>query len=175
MVDRELLALIDALDPAELAVEAFRHLASDRNPLSGVGARIHGGRWNPPDSFSTLYLALERETTAREFYRLAARQGRTPTDFLPRRLYSYEVRLGAVLDLRPDETRASLGLTDIELAATDATRCQQIGEAAHYLGLEGVVAPSATGAGIVLAVYFDRLAAESRVTPLGDELWEALP
>ncbi|MGH2824591.1 MAG: RES domain-containing protein, partial [Thermoleophilaceae bacterium] len=37
----------------------------NRHPLSGAGARSLGGRWNPRESFATLYLALERETVVR--------------------------------------------------------------------------------------------------------------
>lgn len=175
MVDPQLLARVDALDPLALSTQAFRHVAHDRHPLSGAGARLHGGRWNPPDSFATLYLALERQTTVSEFYRLAARQGRAPEDFLPRRLCRYEVTLSAVLDLQDLTARASVDLGEAELKANDATRCRQIGEAAHYLGLEGILAPSATGEGTVLAVFFDRLHADSQIRDIDHEPWTAPP
>lgn len=84
MIDSQLIARIQEIEPTPFAGEAFRHIAHDHHPLSVVGAQIHGGRWNPPDSFPSLYLA--RETTVREFYRLAERQGRDPEDFLPRRI-----------------------------------------------------------------------------------------
>jgi RES domain-containing protein len=175
VVDHQLLARIDALDPITLSTQAFRHVAHDRHPLSGAGARLHGGRWNPPDSFSTIYLALEPQTTVSEFYRLAARQGRAPEDFLPRRMYRYEVNLEAVLDLRDPVSRASLNLSDTDLRANGATQCQEIGESVHYLGLEGVIAPSATGEGTVLAVFFDRLHADSQVRDIDHEPWTAPP
>jgi RES domain-containing protein len=175
VVDHQLLARVDALNPVALSTQAFRHVAHDRHPLSGAGARLHGGRWNPPDSFSTLYLALEHQTTVSEFYRLAARQGRAPEDFLPRRMYRYEVALSAVLDLRDPVARASLNLSEAELGANDATQCQQIGKSAHYLGLEGILAPSAAGEGTVLAVFFDRLHADSQIRDIGHEPWAAAP
>lgn len=175
MIDPQLLARIDAIEPVPFAGRAFRHLAQDHHPLSGVGARTHGGRWNPPDSFSTLYLALERDTTVREFYRFVKRQGRAPEDFLPRRMYRYDVTLAAILDLRPSSTRTALKLSDVDLRSSDATKCQQLGECAHYLGLEGVLASSATGEGNVLAVFFDRLHADSQVRDLGYEPWTAQP
>lgn len=175
MIDPQILARIDAIEPTAFAGRAFRHLAPDHHPLSGVGARTHGGRWNPPDSFSTLYLALEPETTVLEFYRLAKRQGRAPEDFLPRRMYSYDIALGAVLDLRDTATLSALRLGDLDLRSSDAAKCQQIGESAHYLGLEGILAPSAAGDGTVLAVFFDRLHADSQVRDLDYELWIALP
>lgn len=177
MIDHQFLARVDALDPIALSTQVFRHVAHDRHPLSGAGARLHGGRWNPPDSFATLYLALERQTTVSEFYRLAARQGRSPEDFLPRRMYRYEVALSAVLDLRDPAARASVELGEAELRANDAAKCQQVGEAAHYLGLEGILAPSATGKGkgTVLAVFFDRLHADSQIRDIDHEPWTTPP
>jgi RES domain-containing protein len=175
VIDPQLLVQIDAVEPVPFHGRAFRHVAQDHHPLSGVGARTHGGRWNPPDSFSTLYLALERDTTVREFYRLVERQGRAPEDFLPRRMYRYDLGLAAVLDLRDSATRARLQLSDVDLQAIDATKCQQLGECAHYLGLEGILAPSATGQGNVLAVFFDRLQADSQIRDLDYEAWTVEP
>jgi RES domain-containing protein len=175
VIDQKLLARIDAIEPTPFTGQAFRHLAHDHHPLSGIGAQIHGGRWNPPESFSTLYLALDHETTIREFYRLAKRQSRDPEDFLPRRLYRYDVTLAALLDLRDPAIRAALQLNDVELRSNDPTKCQQIGESAHHLGLEGLLAPSATGEGVVLAVFFDRLHADSKVRDLDYEPWSAPP
>jgi RES domain-containing protein len=175
VVDHRLLARVDALDPIALSTQAFRHVAHDRHPLSGAGARLHGGRWNPRDSYSTLYLALERQTTVGEFLRLAARQGRAPEDFLPRRMYRYEVVLSAVLDLRDPAAREAVNLSEAELRANDAIQCQRIGESAHYLGLEGILAPSAAAEGTVLAVFFDRLHGDSQVRDVDHEPWIAPP
>jgi RES domain-containing protein len=175
VIDPQTLTLIDAFEPVPFAGEAFRHLARDVHPLSGVGARIHGGRWNPPGSFSTLYLGLERETPVLEFYRLAKRNGRAPEDFLPRQMYRYRIALTAVLDLRAPSARADFRLGDHSLGSDDTGRCQQIGETAHYLGLEGLLAPSAAGKGTVLAVFFDCLHANSQIQPLSHELWTVPP
>jgi len=48
---------------------------------------------------------------------------------------------------------------------------QQVGEAAHHCGREGIIAPSATGFGSVLAVYIDRLMPGSELHPNQEELW----
>lgn len=175
MLDRNLLARVDALQPTALSTGAFRHVAKDRHPLSGAGARLQGGRWNPPESFSTLYLALAQATVVAEFYRMAERQGRAPEDFLPRQMHRYDVTLAAALDLRVPVAQDSLDLTPEALRALDARRCQEIGAAAHYLGFEAIVAPSATGNGTVLAVFFESLRAESNVISVEDEDWLALP
>jgi RES domain-containing protein len=171
----ELASKLDALGAGELQGVFYRHVAAGRDPRSGLGARINGGRWNPPESFSTLYLADSVETVAREFLRLARRQGLRLEDFLPRDLYTFEVRLEAVVDLRGEETRERVGLSDAELRGDDPRACRAIGEAAHYLDFEGVTAPSATGAGEVLAVFLDRLRSNSRVEPMARERWEVPP
>src|SRR3954452_5639696 len=145
MPSPRLVAAVDELDPAAYDGSAYRHLAERWNPLSGAGARSAGGRWNPPGSFATLYMAVQRQTAIAEFVRMAARAGRVPEDFLPRRLYRYEVRLAALLDLRTAVARAAAELRDEDLFGDDPAACQAIGEAAQYLGREGVIAPSATG------------------------------
>lgn len=168
-----LVAAIDQLDPATYSGAAYRHVASHYNPLSGAGARSQGGRWNPKGSYSTLYLARERATAIAEFQRMASRAGRAPADFLPRRLYTYRLRLNGLLDLTDPDALAAVDLTAADLSSDDLSRCQAVGEAAQHLGREGVIAPSATTSGTVIAVFFDRLDPESAVEAPSYELWEA--
>jgi RES domain-containing protein len=172
--EAELVALVDALGASAVETVAFRHVSVGTNPRSGTGARIHGGRWNPPNSFATLYLALDRETVVAEFERAAQRQGLTPDQFLPRELHEFEARLSAVLDLTAAEARQRLELADADLRSDDPTRCREIGEAAHYVGLEAVMAPSAAGRGIVLAVFLEKLQPGSAIEALRHEVWERL-
>ena len=132
-------------------------MSKDRQPLSGEGGRIQGGRWNPAESFPTLYVGLTEDIVAAEFQRLALQSGRSTADFLPRQLYEIDVRLQLVLDLTDDEHVDALGLDLDDLVSDDVTTTQAIGDAAHYLGTEAVLAPSAAGAGAALAVFTDRL------------------
>lgn len=175
MVDPSLAAAIDSLERRPWSGEAFRHVAEKRDPLSGAGARSLGGRWNPAESFATIYLALDRETVEREFLRLVKRAGSAPEDFLPRRLYRFEVDVQALLDLRAGESRSKVGITDESVSGADTRACQAVGEAAHYLGREGILAPSASGEGAVLAIFVDRLEVGSLVREVDYELWEAPP
>ena len=173
MLAPRLAAAVDGLASAALSGVAFRHVAENRHPLSGAGARSLGGRWNPRESFATLYLALERETVVREFFRLAHRMGRAPDDFLPRRFYRHRFELSALLDLREAQARATVGLTEGSITSDALGPCQAVGEGAHAVGREGVIAPSATGKGTVLAVFFDSLTAGSFVHELEYETWES--
>jgi RES domain-containing protein len=143
--------------------------------MSGEGARIAGGRWNPKGSFAVLYLGLDEATVVAEFHRLAVKQRLAPADFLPRILFRYEGELHDLLDLRDEGALKAVGLTHSDLLADDAAACQEVGEAAFVAGREGILAPSATGAGGVLAVFLGRLGGESSLRDVASELWEEVP
>jgi RES domain-containing protein len=175
MPSPHLVDALDHLDPVPYRGEAYRHIAARWHPLSGAGARIQGGRWNPPGSFATLYLALDRQTAIEEFRRMAGRAGRSAEDFVPRRFYRYRLDLQAVVDLTADPASLPDALSGFDLSATDLGATQGVGDAAQHLGREAVRAPSATGAGDVLAVFLDRLQPDSIVEPIDFEIWEAAP
>lgn len=121
---------------------AFRHLAAEWDPLSGEGARINGGRFNAPDSFSVLYLCTR-----------------------------YEVILDRVLDLTSEATLELLGVTAAQVVGADLSLPRQIGEAAYASGDEAIRAPSATGTDDVLAVFPELIEADSLLPELL-ERWE---
>ncbi|MDZ7282984.1 RES family NAD+ phosphorylase [Sphingomonas sanguinis] len=60
-----------------------------RDPLSGEGARRHGGRWNPPGQ-AALYLGTDHATAIAEFYQGLAKPGT---------LAPYRLEATAVADL----------------------------------------------------------------------------
>ncbi len=174
MTDRQLLEALAALEPTAYTGEAFRHAAPPYDPLSGAGARSVGGRWNPPNSFETLYVAGERRTAAAEFLRLGAKAGVDPAGFLPRRLHVLNLRLSGLVDLRSGDALARVGLTPALVATDDPTACRRVGAMAHQLGREGIVAASATGSGTVLALFAGKLAASSELTVTSSEDWTEL-
>lgn len=133
---------------------AFRQIATRYpNPYSGEGAKINGGRFNPPDSFPTLYLCTTRACCAAELRRYGERQVIGLAGLLPRTLYQFEVNLDRVLDLSSSTTLGGLGVAPDQITGTDWTLPQEIGEAAHATGWQALIAPSATGVDLVLAVY----------------------
>jgi len=90
-------------------------------------------------------------------------------------MYHYDVDLCALLDVRSSQAREHLDLSNSALAAEDPVQCREIGECAHYCGREGILAPSATGQGDVLAIFFERLRADSEVRDIGFTDWAAVP
>ncbi len=154
--------------------EAFRHMAARwEDPLSGEGARIHGGRFNPPDSFPVLYLCTTRSCSAAELRYRGERLVIGVEGLLPRVLYRYEVSLDRVLDLTSGETLEHLSVTNAQVVGTDLGISHQIGEAAHATGSQAIRAPSATGVDEVLAV-FPELLGSGRLRAELVERWESM-
>lgn len=170
MSRRSLIEKVDRLPSRALARRVFRNVAPGYAAISGEGARRFGGRWNPPKSFPVLYTASGPETAALEVERTAAKLGMPVGGLLPRNLITLEVSLGRVLDFTDAEVLRQAGLTREVLVDDDVRICQALGDAAHYLGFEGVLSPSAAGPGNTLAIFLNRLKATSRLESLRIEL-----
>ncbi|ROS50227.1 RES family NAD+ phosphorylase [Frigoribacterium sp. PhB24] len=174
-LDDELVQRIDQLGATAWSGTTYRYTTARREPLSGAGARLNGGRWNPPDIFATVYLGAPLNATVGELERLADSQGSTPERMLrvPYVLHTVEVTDLPILDLTDPADLDRLGLTTADIADEDWTACQSIGQAAWFLGLGGVLAPSASGAGLVLAAFETRAVislAVSKSTPFTPEV-----
>jgi RES domain-containing protein len=78
-------------------------------PLSGEGAAIHGGRFNPKGT-PALYLALSLETAVREVVREYAFK------IDPCVLCCYDVDCADIVDLRTDGGRSEYGVTLADLS-----------------------------------------------------------
>jgi len=166
---------VDSLGSVSYSGRVYRHISPRWTCTSGAGARQAGGRWNPPDSFPVIYTALSERTIVAEFYRFAERSNFPPAILLPRRLCVLQVDLRAVLDLRSADDLAAVGLAVADLEGDDWDPCREIGDAAHKLELEGLLAPSATGVGDILAIFELHLRPQSAVTEVQDRLWTELP
>ncbi|HEX2403089.1 MAG TPA: RES family NAD+ phosphorylase [Acidimicrobiia bacterium] len=153
--------------------EAFRHMAARwDNPLSGEGARIRGGRFNPPDSFPVLYLCTTRPCAVAELNHLGQRQLIGVEGLLPRVLYRCEISLDHVLDLTSEAVIEFLGFTEQQVIGSDLSIPRQIGELAHATGSQAIQAPSATGVDQILAVVPDLLGS-GRLLPEILEHWDS--
>ena len=141
-----------------LSVVGFRNQAIEFNsPLSGEGARLFGGRFNPPRSFAVIYLCTTPACAAAELTRQAHQQGLDTADLLPRRLWRVEGRLTRVLDLTDEAVLGVVGVQRDDLLHDDFRITRKIGEAAYQAYFQAVLSPSATGIDQVLAVFSDNL------------------
>jgi RES domain-containing protein len=151
----------------------YRHYAPAYGALNGEGARRLGGRWNPPDSFATLYTASDIATVDAELDRQLALARLRPESVRPRDLASVRIELRRVLDLREPTIRQALGVELEDLVADDPAITRAIGEAAQHLGYEAIVAPSAAGGpGHVVAVFLTNRSPESIIEVISVQPYE---
>ena len=81
-----------------------------REPLSGEGARLHGGRFNPK-GVPALYTAMSVMTTIREANQIGTLQ--------PTTLVSYEADLTPIFDATDGDALRGYDMTRADLAAND--------------------------------------------------------
>ena len=120
-----------------------------------------GGRWGPPGSFAVMYLGRPVDSVTIEAYRhlVDPVEGMTAAAVVPRKLWTVDIAVTEILDVRDPESRFALGLSDDDLHSTvdDYIVCQSIALAAHQLGLHGIIAPAAEGDGETLALFDAKL------------------
>lgn len=147
---------------AVLRTVAYRHTSPRRDPLSGSGAQEFGGRWNRAGGSAAIYLADSLQACVAEFRRMAEGQGRGIASLLPRDVHQVALDNVRVVDLTAPGALHAVGLSSDDVAASDWSKCQQVGEAVALAGYAGLQAPSATGIGNVI-VLFESLISQERV------------
>lgn len=135
------------------------------DPLDPSFAASRGGRWNPPDSWPTLYLNEDVVTARLNLTRFIAGWPYEPEDLVddtgPNLAVATLPRAQRVADLHSPEGVAATGLPasyplDDRAQLVPHARCQPIGARARELGLRGVRSRSARtahGAGRELAWF----------------------
>jgi|SRR5262245_174539 len=120
--------------------------------ISGVGGKSAGARWNPPNSFRTVYASLEVETALAESLAHFRHFCLPVARALPRVLVALEARARRVLDLSDGAVRRTLGVSDRRLLREPwreenrrrrEAMTQAIGRLAYRAELEGLLVPSA--------------------------------
>lgn len=112
------------LKPLRCALWRMLTIRYQRDPLSGEGARLHGGRWNPPGK-AALYLGTDHATAIAEFYQGLAKPGT---------LAPYRLNATAIADL----TDRAGGPVDDTVALAMTAPWKAIA------GIEGATPPSWT-------------------------------
>jgi RES domain-containing protein len=164
-------------DPVSISYEGKLYRALNpvfaREPLSGRGAELYGGRFNPK-GVPALYALLSVMTALREANQVGNLQ--------PTTLVSYDAEVGDVFDGRDDAALAAEGMTAAGLADT-AWRDQMntVGEASTQAFARRLIAagynallvrsfaPGATADDLNLVLWKWGDAAPSRVVLIDDE------
>lgn len=170
-------ATLDALEDAQIdlgRVMAYRVLVlrprQDRaTPTDFMKENTLGARWNPP-GVAAIYSSLERETAGAEGAHLMSLNN--PTGRF--QLGELTLQLERVVDLRTEERLASAQVTRENIESSDHTACRLIGSACAWLGMSGLLVPSARRWPTPnLVIYPHNLAGNEHIEPAGDpQDWE---
>lgn len=150
--DLELLDLIDGHDGIPFAGDVWRIVREERDALQGYPA---GARWDP-GTFDVLYTALAREGALAEIHFHLSRQPVFPSK-LRSVLHRLTVRTTRTLKIADLEALEGLGVSRETYQSLTYDRCQEIGDAAQFLGFDGILAPSARWPCQNLVLFVDRL------------------
>jgi RES domain-containing protein len=149
--DLELLDLIDSHDGISFEGDVWRIVRAERDVLQGYPA---GARWDP-GTFDVLYTSLAREGALAEIHFHLSRQPVFPSK-LRSVLHRLAVRTTRTLKIADLEALEGLGVSRETYASLAYDRCQEIGDAAQFLGFDGILAPSARWACQNLVLFVDR-------------------
>lgn len=164
------LDLLDALDELERSAvhdTVWRVVRSGRDPLL---CHRSGGRWDP-GRFDVLYTALRPEGAVAEMYFHLSRQPVFPSVAFT--LHEIAVTTRSTLELADLHELEGLGVDPDRYSDLLYGRTQEIGDAAAFLGFDGIIAPSARWDGLNLVLFCDGLGPDDLVLKSSSDLdWE---
>ena len=155
-------ALLKKIKAKPFRAKVYRIIARhyQHQPLSQERSLSYGGRYNPPYQFGALYCGLSEEICWLEIEkRHEGPLKRSRFKLIPIRLH-----LQKVLDLTDSRIRTELNIKFKSLIhPTDYSVTQKIARLAREAGFEGILAPSSSESGSILAIFMDRLLPQSKV------------
>jgi len=94
-------------------------------------------------------------------------------NLLPRHLWRYELDHERCLNLIDKDIFRQIGIDTEVLVEPSWELTQQIGTAAHAVGVQAIQSPSATGVDTVIAVFLQNLGVSSLTAGLDEEWTDA--
>jgi len=135
--DLQLLDLLDAHMGVSFEGEVWRIVRDGTDVLQGYPAKA---RWDP-GTFDVLYTSMEREGALQEIHFHLSQQPVFPSR-VRSTLHRIAVRTQRTLKLADLEAVRGLGVSPETYASLSYERTQDIGDAAAFLGFDGIIAPS---------------------------------
>lgn len=171
----------DAVGPWSGTVyrSATPRYARSSDVLTGEGSQRHGGRWNPPGSFPTVYASTTPETAMAESLAQYRYYAISIQDAMPRTFVALNLTFVRLLDLTNEDVRRRVKVSEQMLSddwrkqndAGQESLTQSLGRAACEEGLEAILVPSAADpAGKNIAWFPANLQRESVVEILRAEM-----
>lgn len=163
--DRALLDALEAIDPSHYDGAVWRARGDGRDPCE---CSASGGRWDD-GSFPVLYTSMEPDGAIAEVY-FHLKRGQPVFPSQKRyRLHEIHCSLNRALRLADMGALERLGLDaskygrlSYQERAAEYPRSQDIGEAAHFLGFDGLIVPSARWQCRNVVIFCDEVAPDAR-------------
>lgn len=151
--------LLDALEVLTGPWEgyAWRRVIGDSDPTQ---PNVRGARWNPP-GVEALYFSLTAEGAEAEMTKVIERQPRPVRR--PLTSYRFYVSLAQVADITGDAL-AEVGHSTDALTAERWNLPAHVGGAAAWLGIAGLLVPSARHPNSNLVVFVNNLQSDDELT-----------
>lgn len=158
--DHALLDALDALDRTPFDETVWRVVRDGRDPVQGHSS---GGRWDP-GTFDVLYTSCEADGAVAEMHFHLTHQPVFPSKVSYR---LHEISAAAERTLRLLDMRAlvRLGVEEKRYSEILYERTQEIGDAAYFLGFDGILAPSARWPCLNAILFTDRIPPD-RIEPV---------
>jgi RES domain-containing protein len=153
--DIELLDALDAHTGVSFEGDVWRIVRAERYVLEGSASKA---RWDP-GTFDVLYTSLDRDGALEEIHFHLSRQPVFPSK-LQLVLHRISVKTRRTLKFADLTVLAALGITPELYGGLSYERSQEIGDAAYFLGFDGILAPSARWECQNLILFMDRMAPE---------------
>jgi hypothetical protein len=169
--DPDLADRLGALATEAFKGEVFRATRASADP---VAPSLYGGRWARPQNgdpgTNVLYTSMERDGAMAEVSSFLADLTPIPG---PREIKVTRLAATTSKTLRlVRDDLSSLGVDMSRYGERDYARTQEIGSTLAWLGLDGLIAPSARWACDNLMIFTDNHALGERLEPVSDELVE---
>ncbi len=149
--DREMLDILEQLDPQPFYADAWRVVRSRRDPLRGSTAN---GRWGASGEFEVLYTACDRDGALAEVgYRMSL-EPIWPSN-IHHEVHRVKVALDRVMDLTDFTLLAKFGIHEDSFEAHRYDVEQAVSAAARFLEFQAILVPNARYSGNNLVVYPD--------------------
>lgn len=163
--DREMLDLLEQLDPQPFGGDAWRVVRSKRDPMRGSTAN---GRWGASGEFEVLYTACDRDGALAEIgYRMSL-EPIWPSN-IHHNMHRVAVALDRVLDLTDFALLARFGIHEDSFEGHKYDAEQAVSAAARFLEFQAILVPNARYAGNNLVVYPDLEGALNGLTLMENE------
>lgn len=151
--DIELLDALDKLERVAVNTNVWRSVHSEKNALLGSAS---GGRWEP-GYFDVLYTSFEPEGSVAELYFQLGRQPVFPSTKVKFSLHEISVETTQTLKFADLSALKPFGINERSYKKIMYERTKEIGEATHFLGFDGIIAPSARWPCLNMIIFTDRI------------------